>query len=107
MAGQRSEPRSADAEIEYRPIDSQAWTALPLTPNATGTARAKVATGSPLVVRLSLWDLAKNFKAVEAQVAGSVAAAAFNAAPLVDKAAAVAAVQPPLEPPQQNITPRP
>ena len=92
-------PDPLTLKIDYRPVDSQAWTALPLTPNATGTARAKVATGAPLVVRLSLSDLAKNSKTIEAQVPGGVATATYTAGPLMGKVASTGAIQPPLDPP--------
>jgi hypothetical protein len=100
-------PDPLTLKIEYRPIDSQTWTAMPLTPNAMGTARAKVATASPLVVRLSLWDLAKNFKAVEAQVPGGVASIGYNAAPPLEKAATTGVTQPPLDPPTSALPPLP
>jgi hypothetical protein len=92
-------PDPMTLKIEYRPVDSQTWTAMPLTPNATGTARAKMATASPLVVRLSLSDLAKNSKVVEAQVPGSTATAGYTTGPVMDKVASTSVMQPPLDPP--------
>jgi hypothetical protein len=100
-------PDPQTLKIEYRPADSQTWSVMPLTPNATGTARVKLATSSPLVVRLSLSDLAKNSRVVEAQVPGAVAAAGFNASPVVEHVANAASMQapPPLDPRPQGPPP--
>jgi hypothetical protein len=64
-------PDVASLTVEYRALDGQTWVAVPIPAqerNATGTVRAKVAATGPVVVKLSLADLAKNSKSVEKRV---------------------------------------
>jgi hypothetical protein len=70
-------PNHESMKLEYRAADATTWTPIPFTPGPIGSAKVHLSTSAPLVVRLSLMDLAKNFSKVEAQVPAGVAAAAF------------------------------
>jgi hypothetical protein len=74
-------PDPSQLKVEYRTADSTTWTSMPLTPNPTGTTKAKVNTSAPLVVRLSFKDLASNYAEVEAPVTGTVTTAGYKAQP--------------------------
>ena len=71
-------PDPAKLKLEYRTADGPGWTAMQLTPSPQGTAKAKLNTSAPLVVRLQFKDLANNPASVEAQVAGNGTMAAYS-----------------------------
>jgi len=71
-------PDPPKLKLEYRAADSTVWTPFQLSPGPQGTAKARLTTQAPLVVRLQFRDLANNAASVEAQVPGTVAAAVYN-----------------------------
>ena len=78
---QEDHPDVAAFRLEYQPKDAfgAIWTAISATPGATGEARFPINGGQPLVVRLTMRDLAGNTSFQTVDVGGqSINTAAFN-----------------------------
>jgi hypothetical protein len=78
---QEDNPDVAAFRLEYQPKDAYAalWTAITATPGPTGQARFPTSGGQPIVVRLTMRDLAGNTSFKTVDVGGeSINTAAFN-----------------------------
>src|SRR5207248_1459710 len=78
---QEDNPDVPSFRLEYQPKDAFAalWTAITATPGPTGQARFPTGGGQPLVVRLTMRDLAGNTSYQTVDVGGeSINTAGFN-----------------------------